>query len=200
MQPAITVIFNLIVMIAISSWMAFALARLHWYGRGVPLVVAAIFVAGLTWISPTLMWLVLRKSVPPTYAIGFGNWIVTGFAILLLSRRITQIPRAFADSARVDGCSAWGIYWRVVVPLVLRDLAVLALLIVMSTAPQFLAGQMPLPASVAALLPGSGANSIALIVFSTIASVVMTLPLLAIFFISHRDSQSPDFGRMRERL
>ncbi len=192
MQPAITVIINLIAIISIYSWLAFALARLHWSGRGVPMVIATIYVAGSAWIVPILFWLALGKVAPPTYAVWFGNWLVSGFAIILLVRKTSRIPREFADSARVDGCGAWGIYWHVAVPLALRDLALLAMLILMATAPQFLIDRVPLLRS--DVVARAGIASMA------VGSLLMTTPLLLIFFVTRRDSQSSGFGRVRERF
>lgn len=201
MQQATTVIINLIAVLAIYSWMAFALARLHWYGRGVGMVVAVIFVAGSVWLAPAFFWSGLGKTVPQTYTLWFGNWIVSGFALILLSAKTSRIPREFADSARVDGCNSWGICWNVVIPLLLRDLGLLALLVLLATAPHFLVNRnIPLRDDIAALIPGAATTSTAGIATLTTASLLMTLPLLVIFFISGRGLRSGVDGRSRQRV
>ena len=37
------------------------------------------------------------------------------------------IPSELSDAARIDGCSEWGIFWRVILPLAKPALAVVAL-------------------------------------------------------------------------
>lgn len=46
----------------------------------------------------------------PTY---FGN----PFFIFLLRQFFMTLPRELDEAAKMDGCSAWGIFWRIIVPL-----------------------------------------------------------------------------------
>lgn len=53
----------------------------------------------------------------------FGN----GFFIFLLRQFFRTIPGELAEAARIDGCSEWGIFWRIILPLSRPVLAVAAL-------------------------------------------------------------------------
>jgi ABC-type glycerol-3-phosphate transport system permease component len=134
----IAVTVNLGGMVAICSFMAFFLARLHWHGRGVLPVLVTIIVGGLFWIVPAMIgfdYSIVGTSA--SYSLCFGNWLVSAFAIVLFCQTVKGIPRQLEDSARVDGCSWLGTYWHVVLPLVRRELWFIAFLIVMATALPF---------------------------------------------------------------
>lgn len=134
----IAVTINLGGMVAICSFMAFFLARLHWHGRGVLSVLVTIIVGGLFWIVPAMIgfdYSIVGTSA--SYSLCFGNWLVSAFAIVLFCQTVKGIPRQLEDSARVDGCSWLGTYWHVVLPLVRRELWFIAFLIVMATALPF---------------------------------------------------------------
>jgi multiple sugar transport system permease protein/arabinosaccharide transport system permease protein len=53
---------------------------------------------------------------------------VTAFGIFLMRQYTLGVPNELLDSARVDGASEFGIWWRVVLPLVRPGLAILAIL------------------------------------------------------------------------
>ncbi len=49
------------------------------------------------------------------------------FGIYLMRQYIVSIPDELLDSARVDGCSEFGVFWRIVAPLSLPGVATLAI-------------------------------------------------------------------------
>ncbi|WP_248930978.1 carbohydrate ABC transporter permease [Paenibacillus hamazuiensis] len=84
------------------------------------------------WFSLLLMTIMLPGQVTliPQYAMFHSlNWINTylpfivpsalghAFFIFLLVQFIRGIPRELDESAKMDGCSWFGIYWRIVMPL-----------------------------------------------------------------------------------
>jgi ABC-type glycerol-3-phosphate transport system permease component len=52
--------------------------------------------------------------LPLTVPIFFGGG---AFNIFLLRQFFRTIPEELADAARIDGCSEFGIYWRIMLPL-----------------------------------------------------------------------------------
>ncbi len=111
------------------SLAAYSLARIPWRGRRVlfvltlatmmvPVPVLMVPLYGLFksfgWIGTLLpLWV-------PTF---FG----TGFNIFLLRQFFLTIPREISDAARIDGCSEFGIFWRIILPLSRPALAVVGL-------------------------------------------------------------------------
>ncbi len=57
---------------------------------------------------------------------------VDAFAIFWMRQVIAAVPDELLDAARVDGCGEFGIFWRVVVPVIRPGLAGLAVLTVMN--------------------------------------------------------------------
>ncbi len=130
----IAVAANLAGVLVIYAVLAQALARFAWRGRGVLGVIALIVIAQLIWIVPALLIVVPRDPEgASSYALWFGNWIVSGFGVVLFSQRAKNIPRSLEDSARSDGMGAFGAWRHVVFPFVRRELGLLALFTVMAT-------------------------------------------------------------------
>ncbi|WNQ11214.1 carbohydrate ABC transporter permease [Paenibacillus aurantius] len=84
------------------------------------------------WFSVLLLTLMLPAQVTliPQYSMFYSfNWINTylpfivpsamggAFFIFLLVQFIRGIPRELDESAKMDGCTWFGIYWRIVLPL-----------------------------------------------------------------------------------
>ncbi len=112
-----------------SSLAAYAFARLRWPGRDffflltvttmmVPFAVKLVPLYGL------FRWLGWTGTLKPLWAPAFFG---TGFSIFLLRQFFKGIPRDLTDAARIDGCSEFGIYWRIVLPLAVPALAAVAL-------------------------------------------------------------------------
>lgn len=193
MNCLIALTVNLAGMLVIYSLLAFVLARFRWHARGIVAVLAVIVIAGQFWIAPTL---ILRHSSDVSlgaYSLSFCNWLISGFAVIILSHAARWIPRQLEDSARLDGCSWFGIYWHVLLPLVRRELWLIGFLTVMGTSvllltplavfqggflTQWLVWLLP-------LRPGdlTLARTIGLMMG---ASLVATLPLMLIFYYSKR--------------
>jgi multiple sugar transport system permease protein len=111
--------------VLLGSLAAYAFARLRFPGR-ITLIRAYIIIQmipGLAVLIP-LFLIIRRLDLVDTYPgyvlplIGFFTpfvaWMMLGF--------IQGIPRELEESARVDGCSAWGALWRIVLPLSVQGL------------------------------------------------------------------------------
>ncbi|MFO7975910.1 MAG: carbohydrate ABC transporter permease [Candidatus Hydrogenedentota bacterium] len=113
-----------------SSIVAYGFARIEWKGRD------AMFLVLLA-----TMMVPFPVTMVPLYAVFRElHWIGTfrplwvpawfgasAFNVFLLRQFFLTIPRDFDDAARIDGCSEFGIYRRVVLPLSRPALAVVAL-------------------------------------------------------------------------
>ena len=183
----IAVAANLVGVSVIYAILAQALTRMVWRGRGILSAITLIIVGQLFWIVPALLIVVPRESDgASSYALWFGNWLVTGFAIVLFLRRATSIPRSLDDSARMDGLGAFGTWHKIVLPFVRRDLGLLVLFTVMATL---------LPFWAFITEPNTG-NSIVIfqrflspqgrLALMAAVSLVGALPVLALLFLASR--------------
>jgi ABC-type glycerol-3-phosphate transport system permease component len=114
----ITVV-DIIAKVLSCSLVAFSFARLRWWGRDVlfmimlstlmlpqqvTLIPQFIIYRQLGWID-TFMPLIVPNL--------FGG----PFFTFLLRQFFLSIPTDLDDAARIDGCSSWGVYWRIILPL-----------------------------------------------------------------------------------
>ena len=117
------------------SLAAYAFAKIRFRGRGtlfaimlstmmIPFPVKMVPLFSIfRWIgdhTPLQMLGTLRPLWLPTF---FG----TAFSIFLLRQFYLTIPDDLSEAARIDGCSEFGIWWRIVLPLSKPALAVVAL-------------------------------------------------------------------------
>ncbi|MGD9689963.1 MAG: carbohydrate ABC transporter permease [Phycisphaerales bacterium] len=128
-----------------SAMVAYGLSRIRWRGRSVvfasvlltmmipfPVIMAPLFIvfrgidrtfeaAGLL---PTLEWLRMIGTLKPLW---IPAWFGGAFNIFLLRQFYMGLPAELDEAARIDGCSHWTIFWRIIVPLSRPALAVVAL-------------------------------------------------------------------------
>jgi multiple sugar transport system permease protein len=183
----IAVAVNLAGMLLIYSAMSHLLARIAWRGRGILAVILSIVAAQLFWILPALLIVVPRDAESASsYALWFGNWLVSGFGIALLYQRAKCIPRSLDDSARMDGLGTLGTWRHVVLPFVGRDLGLIAFFTLIATLLPFwgLINQ-PDTANVIVLYQriSSPAEKIGMMLA---CSLVGALIVIAIFFVTKR--------------
>lgn len=94
----------------------------------------------LFWLTVATMMIPFPVLMVPLYSVFRAlGWIGTllplwvpaffgsAFNIFLLRQFFLTIPTELSDAARIDGCSEFGIYWRIVLPLAKPALAVVAL-------------------------------------------------------------------------
>jgi ABC-type glycerol-3-phosphate transport system permease component len=135
MNYLIALTVNLAGMLLIYSLMAFGLVRLSWKQRGITPVLITIIISGFFWSVPTILVFFqdAKSADAVSYSLWLGNWLVSGFSVIILCQTLKGIPRQLEDSARLDGCGRFAIYWHVLLPLIKRELGLIAFLTLMGT-------------------------------------------------------------------
>ncbi len=124
----VTVVATLITLL-INSMAAFALSKYRFRGR---LTFTILIVATL--LIPNTIILVSLFFVVWTFGIFGSLWGViipaaaTPTGVFLLRQYMLTIPDELLEAARMDAASEWRIYWRIILPLSLPALSVLAIL------------------------------------------------------------------------
>ena len=124
----ITVVATIITLL-INSMAAFALSKYQFKGR---LTFTLLIVATL--LIPNTIILVSLFFVVWSFGIFGSLWGViipaaaTPTGVFLLRQYMLTIPDELLEAARMDAASEWRIYWRIVLPLSLPALSVLAIL------------------------------------------------------------------------
>lgn len=112
-----------------NALIAYGFARLRWRGRdvmfaltlGTMMVPFPVLMVPLYGVFKELGWIgtLLPLWVPA--------WFGSAFNIFLMRQFFRTIPEDLSEAARIDGCSEWQIFWRVILPLSKPVLAVVAL-------------------------------------------------------------------------
>lgn len=137
-----SLIFSLgftVMAVVINSLAAYAFARLSFPGRDrifVFLILTMMIPSQVTLIP---VFLILRHLGALN---SFSGLILPGcahvFGILMVRQAILDLPEELFEAARIDGCSEWHIYQRIVVPLCWPVLTALALLSFVTSWNEFL--------------------------------------------------------------
>ncbi|HTV48968.1 MAG TPA: carbohydrate ABC transporter permease [Phycisphaerae bacterium] len=176
-----------------SSLVAYSLAKVKWRGRN---IVFVIVLASMMLPFPVVM--------VPLYRIfrEFG-WIGTNlplwvpaftgipFYIFLLRQFYLTIPTELSEAALIDGCSHFGIWWRIMLPLTRPALAVVGLFSFMAAWNNFLGplvylthqNTFTLALALQNYQSRSGGTSYTLLMA---ASVLIIAPIIVLFFLAQK--------------
>jgi len=173
-----------------SSLVAYAFACLKWPGRdwlfifvlGTMMLPAQVTMIPVFVLYKQFGWLnTFKPLIVPAF---FGGG---AFNIFLLRQFFLTIPKELFEAARLDGCSEFRIYWKIVLPLAKPALATVAILTFMMTWNDFLGPLIYLSDK----LKGTLALGLAMFVgqYQTewgvlmAASVLVMLPVIVLFFL-----------------
>ncbi|MBN1516320.1 carbohydrate ABC transporter permease [Candidatus Sumerlaeota bacterium] len=177
-----------ILVVFVTSMAAYSLSRLRPPGgrAAFTLIVATIMIPGQLFLVP--VYLILN----------FLHWLDTplalivpaasgAFGVFLLSQFFYSIPKDLEDAAEIDGCSIWGVYWHIVLPLMKPALSTLAILTFIGSWNDFLGPLVFLDSTTQLTLP------VGIALFQTsyfieygitlAASAIATFPAIVIFLI-----------------
>ncbi len=116
-----------------SSMIGYALSRLHFRGRdGIFAVV--LFTMTLPFqitLIPTYV-LMVKFGWNDTYFALIVPYLINAFAIVVFRQYFKSVPQDLLDAARIDGCSDFGILFRIMWPLSVPALITVAILTFMN--------------------------------------------------------------------
>lgn len=174
------------------SLAAYAFARLSWPGRDLlfGIVIATML---LPWQATMIPRFLLLREVGLYNSLGaiiLPTFFGDAFYIFLLRQFFRTVPSELSDAARIDGCSEWGVFWRIILPLSWPALATVGLfqfitawndyggpLLYLSDPQKF-----PLAYGLEQFVSSHSSQTELLMA----AAVLFTLPLLILFFVTQR--------------
>jgi cellobiose transport system permease protein len=171
-----------------SALAGFAFAKLSFRGSSALLIVIVVtmMVPVQLGVIPLYIEMIRFHWLNNLKAVIAPN-LVTAFGVFLMRQYIVQsVPNELIDSARVDGCSTWRIFWHVILPAVRPVAAVLGLLTFTMTWNDFfwplivLSSQNPTVQVAVSTLASGYVQDYALVLTGTFISI---LPLLVIFLV-----------------
>ena len=171
---------------------AFSFARLRWWGRNtlflimlatmmlpphVTLIPQFILFKYLNWINT------FKPLIVPAF---FGGpWLT-----FLVRQFLMTLPRDLDDAARIDGCSSFGLYWRIIMPLAKPAILIIIIFVFNGTWNEFLMPLIYLQSQEKSTLAlglrmfqGEASASWHLLMA---ASILTMLPVLILFFAAQK--------------
>jgi ABC-type glycerol-3-phosphate transport system permease component len=64
--------------------------------------------------------------------------VVSAFGIFWMRQAVAEDPDELLDAGRIDGCSDWGLYWRIMLPVIVPSLTALGIFSFMASYNDFL--------------------------------------------------------------
>ena len=55
-----------------------------------------------------------------------GVWMWSGFCMTILSAALKGVPTEILEASRVDGANEWSVFWKIIVPMIMPTIAVVA--------------------------------------------------------------------------
>ena len=175
-----------------SSLVAFSFARLKWPGRDALFVVLiatmmippAVTMLPVFLIFRSLNWI---DSLKPLWVPAlFGS----AFNVFLLRQFFLTIPNDLEDAAKIDGCSYFTIYWKIMLPLIKPALAAITIFAFMGSWNNFMGPLIYISspekmtlAYALQLFQGSHGGEPAMMMA---AATLVMLPVLGVFFFTQR--------------
>jgi ABC-type glycerol-3-phosphate transport system permease component len=191
-KSVLLVALNVVGQMLACSMAAFALSRIQWPGRELcfGIILMTMMLPGVVVMIPQFLifrWLGWYGTLLPLWVPAFTG---APFFIFMLRQFMLTVPKDLEEAARIDGCSWFGIYWRVMLPLMRPALCAVAIFTFMGTWNDFMGPLLYLndkrsyPLSVG--LFGFRAEHLGEFNMLMAASMLMTVPAMALFFLAQR--------------
>jgi alpha-1,4-digalacturonate transport system permease protein len=127
----VTVVATILTLV-VNAMAAFALSKYKFKGRDamVLIIVATLLIPPTVILVPLFMTVAKLGMLNSLWGVIIPA-IATPTGVFLLRQYMLTIPDELLEAARMDGASEWKIFWRIMLPLSLPALSVLAILSVM---------------------------------------------------------------------
>ncbi|MDN3017899.1 carbohydrate ABC transporter permease [Paenibacillus sp. BSR1-1] len=141
LNSVLVTLVSVMAVLLLGSMAAFGLSRFHFKGQNLVLV---LILSGLM-LAPQVSLIPLFKLLQ---GLGLYNtyWALIlpyvafqlPFAIFLMRSYFLSIPRELEESAIIDGCNSWKVYWHIIIPMGKPIIASCALLAGMNVWNEFM--------------------------------------------------------------
>jgi multiple sugar transport system permease protein len=174
------------------SLAAYAFARLRFPGREAvfALLLTTMMIPSQVLLLPLFILYQNIGWLDTHFPLWVPSFFGSAFGTFLLRQFFLSLPSELTDAAKIDGCSHFGIYWRIILPLSGPGLATLGIFTFMGSWNSFLVPLIVInkidlrtvPLGLAAL---QGSNEIRLNAVMA-ASTLSILPILLVFFFAQK--------------
>jgi len=180
------------VQLFLSSLGGFALAKYEFRGKRAIMIVmlATLMIPAQVMLAP-LYELICHMKLVDTYLGLIVPGAVSVFGMFLFRQSMLQIPDELLQAGRIDGCSEFGLYWRIAIPISRPMIGAFCLIAFMGTWNSFLWPQIILQSRQLFTLPialnqlvGLQRQDYGVLMAGTLLSI---LPVAVLFLILQRE-------------
>ncbi|SFI66561.1 MULTISPECIES: carbohydrate ABC transporter permease [Microbacterium] len=182
----------------------YALAVLHWRGRGVAfgLVLLVQVIPFQLLMIPLYVMIARDFGMADSYFGMILPFFINSTAVLIFRQYFLQLPKEMFDAARIDGAGEFRLLWSVALPLVRPALLTAVLLTFIGPWNEFLwpflitkeASMQPLAVSLANFISNIAASTANPFGAMMAGAVVLAVPAVVLFLLSQRYFTSNDIG------
>ncbi|HWL75947.1 MAG TPA: carbohydrate ABC transporter permease [Microbacterium sp.] len=205
-NSAIVTIFVTLGRVFFCSLAGYALARLHFRGRGIVFaaVVAVMAVPAVVLLIPKFL-VINQLGIYDSYAGMILPLLVDAAGVFIMKNFFESIPVSVEEQARIDGAGTFRVFWSVVLPMARPALITIVILSFQGSWNELnhfiVATQSPalttLTKGVAALASGQLSQG-SQFPLKLAAAVIMTIPVAVMFFIFQRRIMNVSEGAVKE--
>lgn len=205
-NSAIVTIFVTLGRVFFCSLAGYALARLHFRGRGVVFaaVVAVMAVPTVVLLIPKFL-VINQLGIYDTYAGMILPLLVDAAGVFIMKNFFESIPVSVEEQARIDGAGTFRLFWSVVLPMARPALITIIILSFQGSWNELshfiVATQSPelttLTKGVASLASGQLSQGTQY-PLKLAAALIMTIPVAVMFFIFQRRIMNASEGAVKE--
>lgn len=186
-----------VISLLVCSLAAFALAKYKFRGNGpVFSIVLTTMAFPIAMLLIPLFLQLARLKLLNTYWALLLPFAASPFGVFLIRQYIVAVDDALLDAARIDGCSEFGIYWRIILPVIRPALGVWAIIAFTNSWNDYLwpsvamsdMNMFTVPVGLAGLGGGMGAQTMTNTPYGSImaGATIAILPVLLLFIIAQR--------------
>lgn len=129
----ITFLYTLISLF-LTSFVGYGLAAYNFKGKNlIFIIVLIVMMTPVEILILPLFKLTVMLRMIDTYAGVILPFAVSPFAVFFFRQYARGIPKDFIDAARIDGCTEFGIYFKVIMPLMLPAYGAMTILLAMGS-------------------------------------------------------------------
>ncbi len=206
MNSTIVTVFVTLGRVFFCSLAGYALARLHFRGRGIVFaaVVAVMAVPTVVLLIPKFL-VINQLGIYDTYAAMILPLLVDAAGVFIMKNFFESIPVSVEEQARIDGAGTFRVFWSVVLPMARPALITIVILSFQGSWNELnhfiVATQSPelttLTKGVASLASGQLSQG-SQYPLKLAAAVIMTIPVAVMFFIFQRRIMNVSEGAVKE--
>lgn len=123
-------VLNVVGLLFVASLAGYAFARIDFPGRDLAflLLLASAILPGIVYLLPQYLLFLDIGWIDTHYPLWVPRVLTPVIGTFLLRQSFKTIPNELEDAARLDGCSTFQMYWRVMLPQVKPALAAVGIL------------------------------------------------------------------------